>query len=363
MSLPLFKDRTSPDLIDQSGFTHIWRAGELDGTVLQTVASGHRQLDIVLPGQGWPQGALIEVLQPQAGLHEWGLLAPGLNAVQCTAGAASDKNYRSGKGSKSIKRDQMGTRLLILVNPPRQPFGPALGAWRIDMPRMLCINGSDAPSLLWATREALQCADVAAVLAWLPDARSAHLRRLQIAAHAHNKLLFVFRPLRAQHESSPAPLRLLLEGALRDDDPVRANVNMNVRVTVLKRRGPPLASPILLDTRPARLAALLAASRERLRRQREEALENAPMTPAVAPPVATPVTPTVFTSAIASTLLPDLLTALVHGPAVTTSADGRAGLTVSTTLTAPAIGSVTPNTSHTTALDALLDRLAHFDQR
>ncbi|UUZ75880.1 hypothetical protein LP414_30755 [Polaromonas sp. P1(28)-13] len=39
---------------------------------------------------------------------------------------------------------------------------------------------------------------------------------------------------------------------------------------MLKRRGPPLASPVLLDTRPARLAALLAASRERARRRREE---------------------------------------------------------------------------------------------
>ena len=108
----------------------------------------------------------------------------------------------------------------------------------------------------------MQCADVAAVLAWLPDARSAHLRRLQIAAHAYNKLLFVFRPLRAQQESSPAPLRLLLEGTLSEEG--------NLLVNVLKRRGPPLASPVLLDTRPARLAALLAASRERARRRREE---------------------------------------------------------------------------------------------
>jgi len=107
------------------------------------------------------------------------------------------------------------------------------------------------------------------VLAWLPDARSAHLRRLQIAAHAHHKLLFVFRPLRAQQESSPAPLRLRLEGA--------ADETGILRVDVFKRRGPPLAAPLLLDTRPARLAALLAASRERVRRQREEAGIPAPL--------------------------------------------------------------------------------------
>ena len=228
---------------------HVWRAGELGGASLQTVATGYPRLDQALPGHGWPQGAMTELLQPQAGLHEWGLVAPALAAVQ--------------RVSNSI-RGQM----LVLVGAPHLPFGPALGARQLDLPRMLSVQGKkgNAPSLLWATREALQCADVTAVMAWLPDARSAHLRRLQIAAHAHNKLLFVFRPPRAQQESSPAPLRLLLEGAVHADG--------NLLIHLLKRRGPPLAAPILLDTRPARLSALLAASRERVRRQRED-LEKA----------------------------------------------------------------------------------------
>jgi protein ImuA len=158
-------------------------------------------------------------------------------------------------------------QMVVLIGAPCLPFGPALGARQLDMRRLLCVQASDAPALLWATREALQCADVASVLAWLPDARSAHLRRLQIAAHAHNKLLFVFRPLRAQQESSPAPLRLLLQGT-----PSEAG---NLLVHVLKRRGPPLAAPLLLATRPARLLALLAASRERVRRRREESEKEA----------------------------------------------------------------------------------------
>ena len=217
---------------------HVWRAGELGSESLQTIATGYPALDQVLPGGGWPQGALIEVLQPQAGAHEWGLLVPALAAAQKTAAG----------------------HLLALVGVPWEPFGPALCARQLAMQGVLCVHGK-GPALLWATREALQCADTAAVLAWLPDARSAHLRRLQIAAHAHNKLLFVFRPLRAQQESSPAPLRLLVEGVVSEVG--------NVQVHVLKRRGPPLASALLLDTRPGRLAALLAASRERVRRQRE----------------------------------------------------------------------------------------------
>jgi protein ImuA len=212
----------------------VWRAAELGSHSLPALDTGYAALNRVLPGGGWPQGALVEMLQPQAGLHEWGLLAPALAAVQAAAPA----------------------KLVVLVGAPWLPFGPALGARQLNMQRVLCVR-SQGPALLWATREALQCADVAAVLAWLPDARSAHLRRLQMAAQAHSQLLFVFRPLRAQLESSPAPLRLLLEGAAAEEG--------NLQVHVLKRRGPPLAAP------PARLAALLSASRERVRRRREEA--------------------------------------------------------------------------------------------
>ena len=246
---PPLAPRTFPDALQ------VWRAGELGGESLQTVATGYAVLDHVLPGGGWPRGSLTEVLQPQAGLHEWGLVLPALVAAQ----AASP------------------LQMTVLVNAPFLPFGPALGARQLTMQRLLCVKGErrgqggqvGAPSLLWATREALQCADVCAVLAWLPDARSTHLRRLQIAAHAHDKLLFVFRPLRAQQESSPAPLRLMLEGALSDAG--------NLLVDVFKRRGPPLAAPVLLDTRTARLAALLSASRERRRRRDEAATVPVPV--------------------------------------------------------------------------------------
>ena len=229
------------------GLSDVWRAGELGSSSLVVVSTGYAALDHVFPGGGWPQGALIEVLQAQAGQHEWGLVASALASVQ---GAAVQQ-------------------FAVLVNAPYVPFGPALEARQVAMQRVLCIKAkkSDAPSLLWATREALQCADVACVLAWLPDARSAHLRRLQIAAHAHNKLLFVFRPLAAQHESSPAPLRLLLQGTVHEG---AAQDGCNLLVHVLKRRGPPLAAPVLLDTRPPRLTALLAATRERVRNKREE---------------------------------------------------------------------------------------------
>lgn len=183
---------------------------------------------------------MTEVLQAQPGQHEWGLVAPALGTLQ----AASPSG------------------LVVLVGAPYCPFGPALGARQLNMQRLLSIGTAqnDNPAMLWATREALQCADVCAVLAWLPDARSAHLRRLQIAALTHNKVLFVFRPLRAQQDSSPAPLRLKLQGIWQAESASA----LNLQIEVFKRRGPLLAAPVLIDTRPARLAALLAASRERI---------------------------------------------------------------------------------------------------
>ncbi len=230
---------------------HVWRACELGTAGVQTVKTGYKALDNVLPGKGWPCGAMTDVLQAQPGLHEWGLVAPSLAALQLASPSA----------------------WVALVGAPHCPFGPALGARQLNMQRLININAatknndpgkgpSNGPALLWATQEALQCADVAAVLAWLPDARSAHLRRLQIAALTHHKLLFVFRPLHAQHESSPAPLRLTVAGAAGVT--AGSDTPFNLQIHVFKRRGPLLALPVMIDTRPPRLAALLAASRERI---------------------------------------------------------------------------------------------------
>ena len=239
---PCIKAQAGTLLLDQ--LPHTWRAGELGRASMQTICTGYSALSRVLPSGGWPYGAMTEILQQQPGWHEWGLLAPALGALQAASRAG----------------------LVVLVGAPYCPFGPALGARQLDMQRLLNVNPiehehtrNDNPAMLWATREALQCADVCAVLAWLPEARSAHLRRLQIAAQIHSKLLFVFRPLNAQHDSSPAPLRLRIAGLAH----AASSAAHSLQIDVFKRRGPLLSAPVLIDTRPPRLAALLAASRER----------------------------------------------------------------------------------------------------
>lgn len=209
----------------------VWRADALGAAAGVTVATGHPALDAQLPGGGWPVGAISEILQAQSGQHEWRLLLPAL--------------IRAGLGP-----------VVVLVGAPHVPFGPGLVSQGFDARRLLWVSAATPAERLWAAEQALRCAEVAAVLAWLPQARGEQLRRLQIAASAHSKLLFVMRPAAAQSESSPAVLRLLVASAAPGvDTPADA-----LWLQILKRRGPPLAHALLLPARSARLGALLALS-------------------------------------------------------------------------------------------------------
>jgi protein ImuA len=218
---------TSLRLVDPSSLPHVWRVEDLaqQEVVLPT---GHAALDAQLPGGGWPVGNLVEVLQQWAGPHVWQLLMPAL--VQAI-------------------RKQPGP--VVLVNAPFEPFGPSLLAQGLPAERLLCVKADKPGARLWAAEQVLRCADVAALLAWLPQARSAELRRLHMAAQQHGRLLFVFRGLDARHEASPARLRLLLGGV------------DTLELHIVKRRGPPLETPLALPGHSARLAALLEARRRR----------------------------------------------------------------------------------------------------
>jgi len=215
--------RSSPASLAHLGDA-VWRADELACAAGATVATGHPALDAQLPGGGWPVGAISEILQHHSGQSEWRLLLPALR--------------HAAPGP------------VVLVGAPHVPFGPGLWAQDFEARRLLWVTESALAARLWATEQALRCAEVVAVLAWLPQVRAEQLRRLQIAAQEHSKLLFVLRPAQAQSESSPAVLRLLASISPDSDA---------LLLHILKRRGPPLDQPLTLAARPVRLAALLAS--------------------------------------------------------------------------------------------------------
>jgi protein ImuA len=131
---------------------------------------------------------------------------------------------------------------------------------------LLWIRSEAAAARLWACERALRCADVAAVLAWLPQARIGDLRRLQLAAAQRESLLFVLRPA-----ASTSPRRRL----------ACACRWRSTRRQVAARRPhpqaprPPLASPIQLPACSERIAALLAASQPDVLRRQQQGVPQA----------------------------------------------------------------------------------------
>lgn len=213
-----------------SGRHNLWRGDELGGADAQVLATGHAALDAELPGGGWPVGAMTEVMQDAPEAHVWQLLLPALaQAVEARGGP------------------------VVLIGAPCEPFGPSLAAGGLPVEALLWVRNETAQARLWACEQALRCADVSAVLAWLPQARVGELRRLQLAAAQHEGLLFVMRPASVAQSASPARLRLQVVSAEAGQ----------MDVHLLKRRGPPLAEPVTLPARNARMTALLAASQLR----------------------------------------------------------------------------------------------------
>jgi protein ImuA len=204
----------------------LWLGHQLGRQVDHTVPSGFPALDAELPGGGWPRRVLSELLLSHSGVGEMRLLSRCLAQVQAAG------------------------RLVMLFDPPEELCAWALSQMGLDVSQLLVINtrckpvpGSDS---LWALEQALKSGHVGAVLAWLPPRlRAERLRRLQLAAHAHDGPAFVIREMAAQQRPTAAPLRLALK-------PGGADV-LNLRV--LKRRGPPLESPIRLDLPPVLPAA------------------------------------------------------------------------------------------------------------
>jgi cell division inhibitor SulA/protein ImuA len=193
----------------------VWRAGELSRAELPGIPSGFHALDAELPGGGWPAGALTELLPEHAGIGEVRALGPALAQL-------------SNEG-----------RWLAWIAPPYLPYAPALEAAGIDLARVMVVRTRSPQDALWAIEQALQSSACGAVLGWPEKISFAQLRRLQIAAEGSPALAFLFRPPLAAREASPAALRLHLQ-----------SIKGELAVRILKRRGGPLARPILLTPAP-----------------------------------------------------------------------------------------------------------------
>ena len=66
----MFNHQTSALLADPV-WPGVWRGDQLENAGGMVTSSGNPALDAALPGGGWPQGALIELLHSGGCLPEW----------------------------------------------------------------------------------------------------------------------------------------------------------------------------------------------------------------------------------------------------------------------------------------------------
>ena len=200
----------------------IWRGGDC-APEPAALPTGYAALDAVLPGGGWPQGALTELLLSREGIGELRLALPALSALT-----------RQG-------------RAVVWIAPPYRPYAPALAASGIDLARLIVVRGRDLRESLWAYEQALRAGDCGAAFAWLDVHEPRALRRLQVAAREGRTWGVLWRRPGQRASATAAPLRLGLSP--RDG---------RLAVHVLKRRGAELAQPVVLDVARSAAAPLIA---------------------------------------------------------------------------------------------------------
>lgn len=223
----------------------VWRGGPIATAELPAIPSGFEALDAELPGGGWPAGVLTELLPEHEGIGEVRALGPALASLS-----------------------QSGRRL-AWIEPPYLPYAPAVQAAGIDLAKVLIVRARSQKEALWAMEQALQSGACGAVLGWPRKISFTQLRRLQIAAEGGPTLAFVFREPESARQASPAALRLHLQ-----------SVKGELAVKILKRRGGPLARPILLTPSPVVETPL------RIFSQADHANQSATVDRTVSPPPA-----------------------------------------------------------------------------
>ena len=197
----------------------LWRGDRLATTALPGLASGHAALDALLPGGGWPQGALTELIVAEPGIGEFSLVLPAL---------------------ATLSRED---RWIVLIAPPHLPYAPALAAATVSLSRLLLVRAANTADTLWAMEQALRSGACAAVLAWPGGSNERAQRRLQLAAEAGASWGVWFTPARQAASTSTAALRLKL-----------APAEGGIEVRFLKRRGGGPVPPLVLHHAVARTA-------------------------------------------------------------------------------------------------------------
>jgi hypothetical protein len=168
----------------------IWTARHWQEAQIPAVNTGYNSLNAELPGQGWPLGAITEVLYPQLGTGELRLLLPALAQLS-----------------------QQDQRWQLWLNPPYLPCAPALQQWQFNTERLLIAQTHKPADLCHCLEKSLQSGGCQAAVVWLDKLDNALMRRIQLAAEHSGTPVFMLRSSRFLNQPSVAALRIKLNPA------------------------------------------------------------------------------------------------------------------------------------------------------
>lgn len=185
---PSSSSRAERDALLQS---KLWRATER--CAIRAEPTGFTALDRVLPGGGWPLGAISEILHARPGVGELSLALP------------------------LLARLTSADRPIAFVAPPMLPYAPCLAAAGLRLSRVVVVEPDSDQNARWAAEQLLR-AGAGAVLLWIEKCDTQSLRRLQLAAESSESCALLYRTESFAAESTPSALRLRVwrerEGAL-----------------------------------------------------------------------------------------------------------------------------------------------------
>ena len=178
-----------------------WR-GQNSKTIQRNLSSGNDQIDLLLKG-GWPAASVTELLVQRQGIGELSLLLPTIQQY-------CQNNYLS-----------------VWLDPPYQPYAPALAAAGISLQKTLIVQSKNHREWLWIAEQCIR--NNALLLAWSEKTAPSYtdIRKLQLAAADSGNPAFLFAMGNQLSASSPAALRLEIDAA----------GEKNLRLCVRKLRG------------------------------------------------------------------------------------------------------------------------------
>ena len=186
---------------------NLWRGCDMADQGFHGRSTGFSQLDDILPGRGWPNNGLMEVITPQWGMGELQLLIPLMRSI--------------------IEQ----RKWILWISPPYLLYAPALAQAGISTDQVLVVKlDTSCKDALWSMEKALQTENCGLVLAWQNWLPGKVLRRLQLAAETGDTLGVLFKHHDSKH--SPSPIRLKIK-----DSQTQQSSFSKAKISVIKARG------------------------------------------------------------------------------------------------------------------------------